>query len=162
MRALVAGLLVIVGLLGWRLLAEIEIDRGRAADIRDLRLKLEERSRLDALELQAKCAEQAAKLYHSSGYKDDEPLTRYESHFNLALNKCFIVVEHTAGMKGQGALLVETRYLFDAYEQREYAEFTRATGARSWVVCKLIPTAGAEKSCTTVEEFKAFVAGYME
>jgi len=64
--------------------------------------------------------------------------------------------------------IVNNRLLIDAYEQREYAEYTWMSrkDKKYWEVppsiCKLIPLSTSEQFCKSENEYKAFVANYME
>ena len=55
--------------------------------------------------------------------------------------------------------------LYDAFEQREYAELnvTNGLGAVNHIAtCSLMPLQGDERACTSEAEFKLLVARYME
>jgi len=147
MKVAIAVLCVVIGALAWRLTIEMDASRSRGAEIQELRAKLADlAAKQDGIELQARCAAQAEKVFHSLGYKENQSGTfdSYQNHHNSKLNKCFMTIvssDHkTAGM------IVVSKLLLDAYEQREYAEMTRASGKSSrWMDCKTIPSAGAEQ-----------------
>jgi hypothetical protein len=50
--------------------------------------------------------------------------------------------------------------LFDAVEQRQYADFS--SQKELILACRLIPSGGEQKPCNSKAAFSAFVAGYME
>jgi len=58
-------------------------------------------------------------------------------------------------------------YLADAYERRKYAEYTWASKDKKYwevppMTCKLIPSSASEQICKSEDEYKAFVATYVE
>jgi len=160
----------LVGVLAWRLSVEVGASRGLRSEIQVLTAKLADTSTRDALELQAKCAAQAEKVFHAMGYKENQPngtLDVYQSHYNVAANKCFMTMETTDIHTTPGTMVI-TKFLLDAFEQREYAEYTWISSKtkKFWEVppaaCKLIPSSGGEQLCRTEDEYKAFVARFME
>jgi hypothetical protein len=63
---------------------------------------------------------------------------------------------------------ITNRFLLDAYEQREYAEYTWMSDnvKKYWEVrpmaCKEIPASGPEQVCDSDEGYRAIVRRYME
>ena len=61
-----------------------------------------------------------------------------------------------------------SRFLLDAYEQREYGEYIWMSDKvkKYWevqpIVCKEIPLAGDDQVCHSDDEYKAIVKRYME
>jgi hypothetical protein len=155
MKVAVATLIAIVLVLAWLLNAETKTTREQQNQIAALTSKLADKVARENLELQQKCAQQAEKIFMQLGYRMDRPTlgisATYQSHYNAKLGKCFMTLDST----GAG----DHRFLFDAYEQREYAEYM-AMPAR--LNCKLIPSSGRETLCKSEEEYKAFAATYME
>jgi hypothetical protein len=168
MKAAMVGLCVVIAALAWRVIVDINTSRSKDAAIQELRAKLAEAaSKLDGIELQAKCAQQAEKVFHLLGYKEDGEgssgtLALYANHHNAPLNKCFMTIESTDMGHTSRGTIVASKYLMDAYEQREYAEFSQASGKLKWMICKTIPSAGTEQPCQGDGEYKTFVARYME
>ena len=157
---LLLTVLVLASLLG----VEIMTNREQHDQIQKLRFELADKSKQSNLELQAKCAMQAEKMYQHLGYKLSGPDV-YQSHYNEKLNKCFMLIETT---RVAGESISNGKYLFDAYEQREYANYIWMThpGKKYWevppAVCELIPSTGAKTDCKSEDEYKDFVARYME
>jgi hypothetical protein len=175
MRIALAVLLVAVLALAWRLnstsgtLGRLqETISQQQQQIQTLTTALADRSKQEGLALQEKCAAQAEKVFLAFGYKfasknlDADIL---QSHFNSRLNKCFMTVDANSYQKGQQ---FSNRVLLDAYEQREYAEYTWMSDKvkKYWEVkpfaCKEIPLMGDEQFCNSDDEYKAIVRRYME
>lgn len=142
-------------------------DRQQRGRIAELASKLRDKTDRENLEFQQKCALQAEKIFHQLGWKLNDPggtFASYQSHYHQKLGKCFMTVNSTTtGPRGP-----TSRYLFDAYEQRGYAEYMWISDAvkKYWevppVICKLTPSSVDESLCKSEEEYKAFVARYME
>jgi hypothetical protein len=134
-------LIVAVGALGWKLWAD--------------------KSLQDNYEFTEKCASQAAKVFaRLEGGQTGSTFAHYQSHFNPRLNKCFMLLEGTDYSTG-------VHYysdLYDAYEQRQYADFTSWVGnpAGNLMACDLTPLSGDERKCASRAEYDAFVAEYMK
>jgi hypothetical protein len=124
-----------------------------------------------SLEQQGVCAKQAKIAFDewNADYttnKLPKPVTiDYQSHYNTKLNKCLIYIEATQPA-GQGFLT--TAVLMDAFERRVYASYAWSTrpNKKYWEVpptnSDLIPTSQDKRTCTSKDEFDAFVAKYME
>ncbi len=119
------------------------------------------------LDLQQKCAAQAEKAFRHLGWREDQPtnpgqMAAYQSHYSAERNKCFMTLE-VLGNNGY-----QSKSLFDAYENRSFAEYlwTPQEGKKYWEVppisCTLTPSSNDERACKSEDEYKAFVAGYME
>ena len=163
MKAVVAGLLVVVGVLAWCLTSEV-------ANNGQLRGQLVDKSKLESLQMQGKCAEQAKKVFHALGYKDAQQngnADTYQSHYNTKFGKCFLAIESMNVTTNPGTQFIN-RVLLDAFEQREYAEYTWMSrkDKKFWevppTICKLIASSTSEKICKSEDEYKAFVASYIE
>jgi hypothetical protein len=119
---------------------------------------------------QAQCAAQARTTAQEDNYKwevDTKQMNlgmqtisfNYQSHYNKKLNRCLILT--TREYTSDGALNVK-KNLYDAFERRDYASYSRTMGFDKALVCQLIPTTAQTSYCGSREEFDAFVAGYME
>lgn len=77
-------------------------------------------AKIDALALQAKCADRAAYFYKEGWYKKDTPgfSDFYTNHWNQKLGKCFIQITSTSLNDG-----FETIDLFDAFEGKRFAVY---------------------------------------
>ena len=123
-------------------------------------------SRQEAFAMQEKCAAEADKVFRELGYKlngsTDSVTDVLQSHFNPERNKCFMTIE-TLNHDG-----TQTRFLLDAFEQREYAEYFWMVDSvkKYWEnppkICKEIPLSGDEQVCHSDDEYKAIVKRYME
>ncbi|HVM78852.1 MAG TPA: hypothetical protein VMU06_07520 [Stellaceae bacterium] len=163
---LIAGVLV----LGWQLRQEIDANRKLTAQVAERQAA--DASKRQNFELQAKCGERAQTVFHQLGYKEngatDHTTATYQSHYNPSINKCLMVLTTYTINTGTDAGSTESRFLFDAYENREYAEIFVATYVTNGKVtkipsgCILKPTASTERTCQSEAEYEAFVAGYME
>lgn len=119
-----------------------------------------------AFAMQEKCTAQSEKVFRELGYKLNGSTSNVsevlQSHFNPERNKCFMTVE-TMSRDG-----TQARYLLDAFEQREYAEYFWMVDAvkKYWdnppKICKEIPISGDEQPCHSDDEYKAIVKRYME
>jgi hypothetical protein len=170
MKAIVAVLVAIVLTLAWLLYAEMATNRQQQSKIIELTSSLGDRKTRDSLELQEKCALQGEKIFRQQGYtvNQSNPLNyaSHQSHYNAKLAKCFVTLDSTS-YTSSGTQFTN-RSLLDAYEQRAYAEYMWMShkSKKYWEVppriCKLIPSSADESLCTSEEEYKAFVARYME
>jgi hypothetical protein len=105
-------------------------------------------------------------VFRELGYKlngsKDNVAEVLQSHFNPSLNKCFMTIETMARDGSQN------RFLLDAFEQREYAEYFWMVDKvkKYWEnppkVCKELPSSGDERLCQSDDEYKAVVKRYME
>jgi len=132
-------------------------------------------SHTQSLDLQATCAAQAKKAFlewdaesKKSELFNMEPLelsNDYQSHYNTKLKKCLILIESSSWLAKTQTITV---YLSDAYERRIYASYiwNSHPTKKYWEVppstCELVPSLRNKKTCTSREEFDAFVADYME
>jgi hypothetical protein len=170
MKALAAGLLIIICILSWRLSGEVTQNGQMRSEIEQLQGQLADKSKLQDLQLQAKCAEQAKKVFHELGYKDTQQNLNtdiYQSHYNTKLGKCFMAVESTDMTTNPGTQFTY-RFLMDAFEQREYAEYTWMSrkDKKYWevppTICKLMESSTKVQVCKSEDEYKAFIARYIE
>ncbi|BBP01980.1 hypothetical protein [Sulfuriferula nivalis] len=152
MKFLVSALLLLVIILGWFLNVEITSNREQRDQIQKITASRAEKSKRDAFELQAKCAQQATKTFRELGYNPSSD--QLQNHYNQKLNRCFMAVSTQFG---------SFKYLFDAYEEREYAEFNRVfiKGGNPIIVCSLMPLGAELKSCNSDREYSAFIEQYL-
>ncbi len=89
----------------------------------------------------------------------------YQSHYNVKLGKCLMLIERTDMLDSQS---ITTAYVVDANERRQYAIYVWMSreGKKYWEVppmaCELTPSFREKRSCKTREEFDDFIAPYME
>jgi hypothetical protein len=92
----------------------------------------------------------------------------YESHFNLKMKKCLMLIESTSAMKISNGNTSTSATLMDAFERHVYASYIWISHPtkKYWEVppadCELIPSLTEKKNCASREEFDAFVASYLE
>jgi hypothetical protein len=109
-------------------------------------------SRKEIYELQERCGKSAAEMFDKDFPKEDRKgLENFENHYNVRLNKCFMLEENTLMTRGQGKTY-NTRLLtlVDVHGNK-------AVGSFSPINCDV-----QEKKCNTEEEFKSLVRPYME
>jgi hypothetical protein len=124
------------------------------------------------LSSQAICATQAKKAFeewhadnNKSQYGSKLISSDYSSHYNTKLGKCLMLIEGTFNFGNQ---VSNSKLLTDAFERRVYAyyDWISKEGKKYWEVgpasCELTPSLRETKVCNFEEEFKNFVAGYME
>ena len=110
-----------------------------------------------------KCAAQSEKVFLGYGYKINSADSHddFQSHFNRALNKCFVVID-TRSSK------MRMRMLLDAYERRGYGELTTAVSSRdglpykSVVECVVDQDSNAKQDCKTEDEYNKLTAKYWQ
>jgi hypothetical protein len=89
----------------------------------------------------------------------------YQNHFYTKLGKCLLLTETMDNLGGRSTT---TAYLIDANERRIYAihTWTSQPDKKYWevspTICELTPTMTEKKTCTSRDEFDAFVAPYLE
>ncbi len=71
-------------------------------------------------QLQSKCSDAAEKFYVKNGWRKDgnDTNSSYENHFNLKLNKCFILL--TSGSLNDDFVTID---LYDVLESKRYASY---------------------------------------
>jgi hypothetical protein len=164
MKITVAVLATVLLAFAWRL-NSLSVVVGRQQE-QIATLSVVKPSKPDAFAMQEKCAAQADKVFRELGYRQtgsrDNVSEVLQSHFNPSLNKCFMTVETMARDGSQ------SRFLLDAFEQREYAEYfwMIVKGKKYWEnppqMCKEIPSSGDERLCQSDTEYKTIVKRYME
>jgi hypothetical protein len=103
-----------------------------------------------SLQQQALCAAQASKVFQEDyPHRENGDMTHYQDHYNVKLDRCFILEYSTLG-GGGGAIL------YDAFEKRKYGEYGWTTTG-----CELTPPNGQPEACNSKAEFDAFAAKYM-
>jgi hypothetical protein len=178
MRGVIAALLLVVAVLAWGLTSEVKKNSQLRGQVEQLTKKLTDKSRLEDLQLQEKCAEQAKKVFNEYKsaplpniyLKNPQPReldTEYQSHYNAKLGKCFMEIKSTI-LDQQGGDASFNRFLADAYERRVYADYmwNSRKDKKYWevppIICKLIASSASEQICKSEDEYKAFVATYIE
>ena len=170
MRAAIGILIIAIGALAWLLTSELAANNQQRKQLEQLTTQLAGKSKLENLQLQEKCTEQAEKVFRALGYQGNQQNGNgdvYQSHYNQKLGKCFMAIESTNVTTRPGTMF-SNKILLDAYERREYAEYTWISqkDKKYWdvppTICKLITSSASEQTCKSDDEYKAFVANYME
>ncbi|RZF23850.1 hypothetical protein EVC45_42035 [Paraburkholderia sp. UYCP14C] len=167
MRIVCAILLVVLIGVTWQLKNEIDANRLQAADIQSLSARLADKAKRETFDLQQKCAAQAEQTFHRLGYREGQSTgdvisAIFQAHYNPEHNQCFMTLETL--LKGG----FQFKSLFDAYENRTYAEYDwMPQEGKSFdkvlpAVCRLVASTGNERTCKSEDEYRAFVAHYME
>lgn len=95
----------------------------------------------------------------------------YQSHYNLKLQKCLVLIERDTSYytpKTGTGFQAKTAELSDAYERRVYASYwwQSQPGKKYWEVppsgCDLVPTLAEKRTCSSREEWDAFVSPYLQ
>jgi hypothetical protein len=134
--------------------------------IAEIRTELQQRnaSPEPPLQLQAKCAEQARKVFAEEGYKRGL-LTSFENHYSTKLGKCFIEIRD--GESTRTSISVST-VLLDAFEDKVYGTYgwSNPKGKKFWEVapymCSVTLPSGEKKTCHSEDEFSELIKPYME
>lgn len=167
-RIVSVALVLAVCFTGWSLAS---IDRrltNQERQIETLSAAAEEKGKTGGITEQQQCATQAEKVFRQLGYALNDPHRRtpgadiLQSHFNAKEGRCFMTIRQTS-YTNTGA--TDTRYLLDAFEQRNYAEYqeilTRG-GVQPALSCKELPVGRPETTCRSASEYDAIVKRYME
>jgi hypothetical protein len=129
-------------------------------------------ARAQSLDQQERCAQQAKRAYaelETQNGAETQKTVRlsgyYQSHYNVKLGKCLMLVERSDMLDSQS---ITTAYVIDANERRQYATYVWMSreGKKYWEVppmaCELAPSLREKRFCKTREEFDEFAAPYME
>ena len=165
--ALIFGLLVAMCVLGWILRVESRDVVDQQRQIRELNAKIEEKSKVASLDLQAACSKQARFEYDENGWRKEQ-FASFTNHYNERLNKCFMLVENTSEAKPRDGTFFTTMILSDAFEGRVYGQFDWKSdkAKKYWEVkpfdCKVTLPSGEEKACQSADEFRDLAKAFME
>jgi len=134
--------------------------------IRELAAKLESKSKSDNLELQEKCARQAAAIFKADGW-EKEQMAGFENHYNEKMNRCFILEENTDAKTTPGRVS-NSRTLLDAFERKTLASYfwMSEKNKQFWEVppfqCEVTIPSGEKTVCKSSDEFYELVKVYMQ
>jgi hypothetical protein len=134
-------------------------------------------ARAQSLDQQERCAQQAKRAFTELDAQSRAEMQKmgtgtvrfsgdYQSHYNVKLGKCLMLVETTDMLSTQST--ATTAYVMDANERRQYAIYVWMSreGKKYWEVppmaCELTPNLREKRFCKTREEFDEFAAPYME
>src|SRR4030088_1881288 len=101
-------------------------------------------SRKEVYELQERCGKSASEMFDKDFPKEDRKgLESFENHYNVRLNKCFLLEENTMISRDQGKTYnTKLLTLIDVHGNKVSASF-------SPINCDV-----QDKKCRTEEEFK--------
>jgi hypothetical protein len=109
-------------------------------------------SRKEIYELQEQCGKSAAEMFDRDFPKEDRKgFVTFENHYNVRLNKCFMLEENTLTTRDQGKTYREKLLtLADVQDNKLYGSFSSLN-------CDV-----QETKCHSEQEFRALVRPYME
>jgi hypothetical protein len=134
--------------------------------LKELARKIESRPKSDSLELQEKCAHQAAALFKANGW-ENEQLAGFQDHYNEKMNRCFILEENT-DTKGAQGRIAHSKSLLDAFERKTLASYFWMSDKQKqyWEVppaqCEVTPPSGEKTVCKSSDEFEELIKVYMQ
>lgn len=109
-------------------------------------------SRTEIYDLQERCGKRAMEMFE----KDYPPAERkglelFENHYNVKLNRCFMIEENTTFTRHEGKTLsIKTITLIDVNDNKIVGEFSPAG-------CEV-----RERKCRSEQEFRALIKPLME
>lgn len=166
MRVIISLLIVAFIALAYLAHSQSSTLKQQEKEIRELGAKVQAMPKNASIELQEKCARQAREEFITEGLQKEE-LADFSNHYNVALNKCFVLVENTDAKTAPGTIWIN-KTLVDAFEGKVYGNYMwRSDKVKKYwqvppVQCKVTTLSGEEKNCTSSDEFDALVKQYME
>jgi hypothetical protein len=162
----IALLVVSVGVLGVLAYSQAAALRQQREQVRQLNAKLEESASKSAtFDRQEKCATQARVEFNSQGKAGE--LSGFTNHYSEKLNRCFMVVQDTNSKIARGHI-IQTKFLFDAFEGKDYGQFFwKSDGTKKYsevlpFVCEVTLPSGEKRICHSSDEFEELIKFYME
>jgi hypothetical protein len=111
-----------------------------------------------SFDLQSKCAASAKMAFDALGWSQSKPVAgntaTFYSHFNPAMDKCFMVFQFNSLVSPYG----ETWILSDAVENVAYGTLT--FNGDKVTTCEMTPTAETQR-CASKQEFEKYLVHYM-
>jgi len=119
------------------------------------RQKLNAQQAVAEYDLRDRCSRDA-KTWFNENWSSDKNIVipDYTNHYDKAMNKCFILLEHHVPLEGKSW----TNYmqLWDVQENTKYGSFSQVLPDHPPVTCEVL-----KKKCKTLEEFNGLAAPYM-
>ena len=115
-------------------------------------LPVQSQSRKEIYELQERCGKSASEMFGKDFPKEERKgLENFENHYNVRLNKCFMLEDNMLTTRDQGKVY-QTRLLtlVDVHGNKAVASFSPLN-------CDV-----QEKKCRTEEEFRVLIRPFME
>jgi len=124
---------------------------------RELAAKLDAASKAATLELQKKCADQAATVFKGDGlnWTLHHLQHSYTNHYQQRLKRCFVQISTSDGVSTSTTIK-------DAFEGKEYARFYLVKPEGRPSPCQVMLLSGEQKTCRSKKEFEELVKVYME
>jgi uncharacterized protein YceK len=118
----------------------------------------------DILDLQSKCADQAAKLFKEQGYDSIKYADFYSNHWNKKLSTCFILIQ---SMRTEKNGLTTSKFLANAFENKIFGQYLTTDYSSNLGAkpdCEMYKDGSQEslQICSSQAEFDNFVKPYME
>jgi hypothetical protein len=135
-------------------------------EIRALEKKLESKSKSESLELQEKCARQAAALFKADGWEKGH-MAGFENHYNEKMNRCFIL-EGDTDPKTTPVRVYISETLLDAFEHKTLGSYLWVSDPpkKYWeappLQCEVTAPSGEKTVCKSSDEFDELVKVYMQ
>jgi hypothetical protein len=140
---------------------EEETIEGQEKELQALSTNLGAVTQTSAIELQAKCAQQAANYYRIGGWQENQNAS-YLDHYNSTLGKCFIFIKYFV-MTGPDQLVLQEA-LYDAFELKNFGVYQAYYDhAKSPVLerCAIRQQDGKQASCKTQAQFESDAAYFL-
>lgn len=134
------------------------------SEVQSLKQELSQVRKVNALELQAKCAADAKAWFHEHWQPDkDTALLDYSSHYNPVSNKCFAEVYYNWSLStGRTTMLNQSTTIHDIYENSEYGRMAITSKIGEYPSPQKITSCAVYGSkCTTAEEYRGLAAKLM-
>lgn len=157
MKILTVFAVIAIGVLAWQSHSQYLAISDQRKQIQEWNSKLAERGKTANLELQEKCAAQAARAIREDRWR--MPVTLYENHYNSKLNRCFVRTLTRDSKSASGSVFVYEA-VHDAFEGRNFGDYSPNSGGVP--LCKVTLPSGETKICNSREEFDFAMRIYME
>jgi hypothetical protein len=89
--------------------------------------------------------------------KDGQTISKYESHYNAKLDKCFYLTRSDTIGKNK---VTKVEMLFDVDEDKQYGTFTGGNG-NTFQICVVFIRKPAQR-CSSEDEWRVLIKQYME
>lgn len=163
-KLVMAALAVALGFSVWRL--DVVTSENTSLSAKVSQLQAATQAAINSTAMREKCTAQADRRFQQLGYGANDPNLNavLQSHYNPKMKRCFMSIETTKLAVPE----VINRSLMDADEQRLFGEYVWMSSStkKYWeqppILCHMIPATGWESNCKTDDEYKTFVAKYME
>ena len=139
-----------------------------------LEATIEAQSKTSQMDLAKKCADQAASVFSSLGYRENARAEitpnydEYSNHYNGKNSNCYLEIR-LYRMDKRIPNSVTMKYVLDAYDRREVARFAASTEfsanapKRAPFSCEIQSMSGGPPTtCTSEDDFDQAVKPYLE